>query len=52
MMVIGAVIGLLYLGLIFLLRGADLVTVVGSIAWLIVASVILIYFISKKEETS
>lgn len=50
MLVIGAGVGIIFLGLIFLLRGADLVTISSSLGWLIVAIVIIIYYISKKEE--
>lgn len=50
MLVIISAVGLLFLGVIFLLRGGDWITIGGSMAWLIIAIVLLIYKISQKEE--
>ena len=47
---ISAVIGLVFLGLIFLIKGAGVFTVGASITWLVLAVVIAIYKIAKKEE--
>lgn len=50
MLVIVTAVSVIYLGLIFLIRGVDIVTLTGSIGWLVVAVVVIIYTISKKEE--
>lgn len=47
-----AVVGLVFLGLIYLIRGMDVITLLGSLGWLVVAAVIIIFKISQKEETS
>ncbi len=52
MQTIVAVIGVVFMGLIFLIRGTDWITLTGSLGWLVVASIIIIYSISKKEERS
>jgi hypothetical protein len=44
------VIGILFLALIFLLKGSDLFMIAGSIGWLIVGAGLIIYKISQKEE--
>lgn len=49
-LVIVTVGGVIFLGLIFLLRGFDFTTIAGSLGWLIIAAVIIIYSLSKKEE--
>jgi hypothetical protein len=38
------------MGFIFLLKGASVFTLSASIGWLIVAGVLVVYEISKKEE--
>jgi hypothetical protein len=52
MLVIVGVVGIMFLGLIFLIRGSDLTTIGSSIMWLIIGAIIIIYKISKKEETT
>jgi len=49
-MIIVAVVGIIYLGFIFLIRGVDIVTLTGSIGFLVVAAGLIIYKIAKKEE--
>ena len=49
MLVIG-VVGLIYLGLIFLIRGGGIGIVATSIIWLIIAIGLAVYKISQKEE--
>lgn len=44
--------GVVFLGLIFLIKGLDIITLVGSVGWLVVGTIIIIYHISRKEETS
>jgi hypothetical protein len=50
LLIIIAVIGILFMGLIFLLRGVDWFTLAGSLGWIVVAAIIIIYRISQKEE--
>lgn len=50
MLLMISAVGLIFLSLIFLLKGFGLTTLAGSIGWLIVAVVIAIYKISQKEE--
>ena len=50
MLLVISAIGLIFLSLIFLLRGFDLTTIAGSLGWLIVAVIIALYKISQKEE--
>jgi hypothetical protein len=50
MMVIISVVGLMFLGLIFLLRGFDVTTVVSSIMWLIIGAGLVVYKLAQKEE--
>jgi hypothetical protein len=50
MMIVSAVIGILFLGIVFLLKGVGLTTIATSIIWLIIGAVILAYKISKKED--
>jgi hypothetical protein len=51
-LVIVSVVGIIFLGLIFLIRGMDVFTLTGSLGWIVVGAVLIIYKISKKEETS
>lgn len=50
MLVIVSVIGFMFLGFIFLLRGMDLTTITSSLMWLIIASILIVYKIANKEE--
>jgi len=50
MMLFAAGFGVIYLGAVFLLRGADLVTIASSTIWLLIAIVLAIFKISQKED--
>ncbi len=50
MLVISSIVGLLFLGVIFLIKGAGLTTVSTSIMWFIIAGIIIVYKIAIKEE--
>lgn len=50
MLILSGILGIIYLSFIFLIRGFNLFGVVSSIAWLIIAGIIIIYKISQKEE--
>ena len=49
-LVIVSVVGLMFLGFVFLLRGFSVTTVGASIMWFVIAAVMIIYKISQKEE--
>lgn len=49
-LIVVSVIAIIFLGFIFLLRGVDFVTLAGSIGWIVIAAIIVIYKISQKEE--
>ncbi len=49
-LILVAIVGLMFLGLILLLKGMSIITLAGSLGWLVVAGVIIIYKISQKEE--
>ena len=50
MMMIMSGVGIIYLGVIFLIKGVGLTTIATSIIWLLIAIIIAIYDISKKED--
>ena len=50
LLVIVSVVGVMFLGLIFLLRGLNTVTVGSSILWFLIAGIMLAYKIAQKEE--
>jgi hypothetical protein len=45
-----AIFGLMFMGMIFLLKGIGVGTIAGSLGWIIVAGAIIAYKISNKEE--
>lgn len=49
-MLIISVIGLIYLGLIFLLKGVNITVIATSLVWLVIAIVLALIKISNKEE--
>lgn len=51
-MAIISVVGLIYLGVIFLLKGVSLILISTSILWLLIAVILAIYKFSQKEDTT
>ena len=49
-LVIITAIGMVYLGMIFLLKGVSLTTISTSLVWLIIAAGLIVYKLSQKEE--
>ena len=51
LMALSSVLGIIFLGLIFLLKGSSVGLVVGSVSWLLLAVIIVIIKINKRNES-
>lgn len=50
MMIGSAIFGLVFLGMVFLLKASSMTLIVGAISWLLLAVIIILFKLNKKEE--
>jgi len=50
-MVLAGMGGVVVLGLLFLIKGSSIGTVVGAVSWLLIAGGVIMFELNKKDET-